>query len=111
MSGLRRVEVAFPEIDVHALLRLRGVSPQLARLEAHAVERLGAAAAPVRMRVRQNVDAVEGVDASAVPARVAGQARVAGRLPVARDDGVARLEARAGLWLALLRHALAHHVH
>src|ERR1043166_6441110 len=104
MSGLRRVEVAFPEIDVHALLRLRGVSPQLSRLEAHAVERLRAASAPVRGRVRQNRDTVESEDAPAVPARVARQARVAGRLPVARDDGVARLEARPGLWLALLGH-------
>src|SRR6266478_6662182 len=111
MSGLRRVEIALPEIDVHALLRLRGVSPQLPRLEAHAVERLGAASAPVRVRVRQNVNPVESVDAPAVPARVARQARMAGRLPVARDDSVSRLEARPGLGLALLGQALAHHVH
>src|SRR6266478_4148717 len=80
MSGLRRVEIALPEIDVHALLRLRGVSPQLPRLEAHAVERLGAASAPVRVRVRQNVNPVESVDAPAVPARVAGQGSI--RVPL-----------------------------
>ena len=51
--------------------------------------------------------AAEGV----MPARVARQARMAGRLPVARDDSVSRLEARPGLGLALLGHALAHHVH
>src|SRR5215470_16839058 len=112
MSGLlRRLKVAFPEIDVHGGLRLRYLTPQLARLEAHAVKRLGAAAAPVRMRVGQDVDAVEEMDAPAMPARIARQPRVTARLPVAREDGIAGLEARGGNGLALLRHALADHVH
>src|SRR6266849_6018332 len=72
MSGLLRgLEVALPEIDVDACLRLGGVAPQLTRLEAHAVERLGAAPAPVGMGVRQDVDAVEEVDAPAMPVRTA----------------------------------------
>src|SRR6266849_6251180 len=109
MSALRGLQVAFPEIDVDARLRLGGVSPQLARLEAHAVERLGAAPPPVSMGVREDVDAVEEVDAPAMPARIAGQPRVTARLPVARDHGIARLEAWRGVGLALLGHALAHH--
>jgi hypothetical protein len=63
------------------------------------------------MGIRQDVDAVEEVDAPAMPARIAGQPRVPAGLPVARDDGVARLEAGRGVGLALLGHALAHHVH
>src|SRR6266536_5294872 len=111
MSGPRRLEIALPEIDEHPLRLLGRVSPQLAGLEGDAVERLGTAAPPMRVRVRQNVDAMDQVDAPAVTARVARQARVTRRLPVAREDGVARLEARRRRGLALLGHALAHHVH
>src|SRR3990172_11917623 len=102
------MEVALPEIDEHAFPRLCRVPPQFPRFEADAVERLWAAPAPVSMGVRQDEDAVEGVDAPAMPARVARQPRVAGRLPVARDDAIARLEARRGVRLALLGPALAH---
>src|SRR6266849_1573459 len=112
MSGLlQQLKVALPEIDVDARLRLGGVAPQLTRLEAHAVERLGAAPAPVGMGVRQDVDAMEEMDAPAMPARITGQPRVTTGLPVARDDGVARLEAGGGIGLALLGHALAHRIH
>src|SRR5262249_8256681 len=111
MSGLHLLEIALPKVDEHPLRLLGSVSPQLAGLEGDAVERLGTAAPPMRVRVRQNVDAVDGMDAPAVTAGVARQARVARRLPVAREDGVARLEARRRRGLALLGHAFAHHVH
>src|ERR1700730_2105890 len=111
MSGLLRgLEVAFPQIDVDACLRLGGVSPQLTRLEAHAVEWLGARPPPVGIGVRQAAETAEDVDAPAMPARIAGQPRVTAGLPVARDDGVSRLEAGRGVGLALLGHALAHRI-
>src|SRR5215470_19882904 len=91
--ALHGLEIALPEIDVHALPRFRRLAPQLAGLEAHAVERLRAAAAAVGVRVGEDVHAVEAVDPPAMPACIGGQSRVTWRLPVARDHGVARLEA------------------
>src|SRR5262247_3249264 len=100
-------EIALPEIDVHALPRLGRLAPQLGRLEAHAVERLRAAAPAVRVRVGEDVHAVEAVNPPAMPARVIGQPRVTGGLPVARDDGLTRLEPWCGVGFALLGHAPA----
>src|SRR6266478_61666 len=105
------LQIALPEIDIDALPRLGGVAPQLAGFEADAIERIGAAATTVGVRVGEDVHAMKGMDPPAMSLRIAGQPRVAGRLPVARDHGVARLEAGSGIGLALLGHALAYGPH
>src|SRR5882724_2553775 len=99
------LQIALPEIDIDALPRLGGVAPQLAGFEADAIERLGAAATTVGVRVGEDVHAMKGMDPPATSLRMAG------RLPVARDHGVARLEAGSGIGLALLGHALAYGPH
>src|SRR6266536_2170079 len=109
--ALDGLQIALPEIDVDALSRLGGVAPQLAGLEADAIERLGAATTTMGVRVGEDVHAMKGMDPPAMPSRIAGQPRVAGRLPVARDHRVAGLEAGRGIGLALLGDALAHGAH
>src|SRR5437763_1911857 len=88
------LEIALPEIDVHPLVRLRRVAPQLARLEPHAVERLRLLAETVGIAVGEDVHAVQAVDQPALAARVARQPRVAAGMDGARDHGIAGSEAR-----------------
>src|SRR6266545_2817675 len=109
--ALDGLQIAFPEIDVDALPWLGGVAPQLAGFEADAIERLGASTTTVGVRVGEDVHAMKGTDPPAMPARIAGQPRVAGRLPVARDHAVTHLEARRGIGLALLGRSLAYGAH
>src|SRR4029450_7322096 len=86
--GVSRLEVRLPEIDVDVLVGLRRRPPELSRVEADAVERLGLLAAPVSIAVGEDMGAVLAVDHPALPARVPRQARMAGRVGVGRPPGV-----------------------
>src|SRR2546427_9776002 len=86
------IEVVIPELDVHAVARGSGGSPQLARGEAHAVTVLGLLVARHGMGVREDEDAVVAVDDAAPAACVARQARVADGMVVVREHSVAGLE-------------------
>src|SRR2546422_3905739 len=90
------LEIALPEIEVHPLVRLGGVTPQLPRFEPHAVERLRRLALAVGVGVGEDVDPVHAMDRPALAARVARQPRVAARVDDARGDGVAGREAWSG---------------
>src|SRR4029450_14108016 len=92
--GVSRLEVRLPEIDVDVLVGLRRRPPELSRVEADAVERLGLLAAPVSVAVGEDMGARLAVDHPALPARVPRQARMAGRMDVACPHGVAHREAR-----------------
>ena len=80
----RRQQVALPEIDVDALVRLGRLAPQLARVEAHAVERLRLLAQAVGVGVGEDVDAVERVDHAALARARSAAAACGRRVDVAR---------------------------
>src|SRR5262245_30290956 len=65
-------EIALPEVEEDALVRLRRLAPELARVEGDAVEGLGRLAEPVGIRVGKDVNAVDPGDHAALAARIAG---------------------------------------
>src|SRR5262249_27864835 len=73
-------------IQVHALVRLRGVAPEVAGVEADAVDRLRTLAQAVGVGVWEDVDAMEALDHTTLAACVAGEAGVAGGAVPGRDD-------------------------
>jgi hypothetical protein len=68
---VRRIEITFPEIDVHDLLRLGGRTPELDGGEADAVQVLRVLAETVSVGVGKDVDAPLGGDDTPTPPRVA----------------------------------------
>src|SRR5262245_45418475 len=98
-----RLQIALPQVDVHALVGLGRLAPELAAVEPHAVERLWMLAAVVRVRVREHVHTVEPPDDPALAAHIAGQPRVARWVEIARHDSITDRVARP-------RGALAHDV-
>src|SRR5438067_11744229 len=84
-----RLQVALPEVDVHALARLRRGPPERVAREADGVHRLGLLALAMRVGVWEDEVAAYRVDGAALPTGVARQPGVAGRVDVAGDDAVA----------------------
>src|SRR3989442_272725 len=76
------IQVVVPEIDVDVLVRARLRSPELLRVEAHAVAVLRLLVARRGVRVGEDEDAVIAIDHAVLRARVARQARVAERVVV-----------------------------
>src|SRR6266851_6910408 len=97
----RRIEIIVPEIDIEHVTRWRVRSPQLARREADAIDVLRLLAGERGIAVGKNEDAVVAVDDAMPAADIARDARMAGRMHVARDDLVAGLELRRQRDIAL----------
>src|SRR2546426_5029391 len=102
ICGSGRLEVALPEVDVDRRARLGRPAPQLAGVEADAVERVGLLALSVSVGVRKDEGPVHAGDDAGLAARVAGQPRVSHRRVVAREDAISCREARRRSGLAVV---------
>src|SRR3569623_3208782 len=78
------------------------LTPKLFAGKSHGVEMLRARSVAPRLAVGEAEDAAHGMNETALPAGIARQAGMAGRVHVARDDGVTDFEARGD---SVFRHA------
>src|SRR5688572_28222471 len=82
-----------PEVDVDAVT-LRGVgTPQLAHCEAHAIAMLWLLTKPHAIHIGENEHTMVAIDNTVLAARIARQPRVTGRVDVAGQYPIGRLEA------------------
>src|SRR3569833_665092 len=89
--GCAVLKVAFPQIQVDAVLGRRLLAPELARRESHRIEVLRILAQKRRVCIRNHKRSMSTINHAALGSSISWQARVSERIDVAGPDRVARL--------------------
>src|SRR5262245_29883363 len=94
------LEILVPEVEINGIARGCGLAPQFPSGEPDGGKMLRLVSLIVRLRLGKEIDGTVAGDRAVLPARVARQPRVAGRVDVALSDALSRFEVRRRLRIA-----------
>ena len=91
-SGSSVFKIVIPHVEVNGIFRKCAFSPKLARRELHGIDMLALFAKELRIRLREQKDAVVEHYLSGLASRVPGQPRMADRIDIASAHALADLK-------------------
>ena len=86
------LKIVIPHIDMDGIARRRGLSPKLARREAHRINMLPLLAPVLSIGIRENNHAVVADDLAGLATRISGQSRMPHRIDVPCPNPLPYLE-------------------